>query len=1180
MIIRPDGPPVDVDRFLQVIADAARSVVRLNIAFWPQGGPRGSATAWHVTDDLLVTASAGLRTGPIELNGTRGEARGTATPIFGSEAADDFALLRVDRPTQGAAASLFFDAPSAGASLWLLHHPGGQPRATVSLGSIVELAGGQILHDANTEPGSAGAPLFDLFGRVVGMHMVSLPTRKLNRARSLGEMVSWLRGSPAWGEIADHHRILGGAPTTPRQSTPELSTPLLTALSLRWSFDPATLADDERRVVEALVIDARAPRWTLPAPLRRRGLEAVASFEALRGARAGERSAEPGQRVIDHILEGPPFNLWTEAFALLPYWLQAVRWFKDLIPGLPTAAEVQRALERRRVREQLRALTGGDFHGRKTDLGKIGAWFADEEAGALVISGIGGIGKSALVARFAELRPPETLLLWLDFDRPDLAPDAADSIVRALAEQCRAQIEGPAPAIEPTETWQAFASRLGKAVVAEASQGTPPLLVLDSFEIAQHATRYQELWPVVELFAHEIPSLRIIVTGRAPVEGLVIDGRRATSLTLDGLSTEDADAFLRAKHIDDAEVRKRVLEIARGIPLVLMLAIRFVATGGTIASLPEQLPKHLLEGYIYDRILDRVVDPALRPLSRGVLVLRKVTTALLDEVLRPLLPEGMGAADALKGLRHELSLVDGDTVLRVRPELRAATLRLLTSQDPAFVQRIEQAAESFYARQTQDDVAAAELVYHRLRLGDLTGAKAAFRPRAAKLLLDAQEVLEEPAHDFLAGLLGVVPVPEATLAGWETDALNRIRGVLSRGHADKVEPILQERSERSEDSPLVFYDAWVRATAGDRVGALSLLGAERPPESSILRDRAVLRAWIVAATDAVAADGILAPLARPDQAPSDEAEALVDAAIGAARLRMTFRIDEERTLLEDLHVGSSEALARDVARGLTPEDVLDRGLRHWLWSPSGLESVWSTTSVELTDEAHRRRLLDGLTGAAPLSGLHGLFLRTLEPYAKAPVRVRVTELLALLSDDDRRFAASLPERVLDLALAAFHRWALLATSATAERVSTVVTSAAPWRLLSASMAFSLVCLHETPGWRITPRLRGRSSRLFLGDSLRRLADASFAVHLAAKLGPVVAADGATGGGEPSRQRARAAELLSALLLRGRSSSDAWGTLEQLDELDLHEVFLAAANLVPDPLDLLVRRLAGLDDASS
>ena len=88
-----------------------------------------------------------------------------------------------------------------------------------------------------------------------------------------------------------------------------------------------------------------------------------------------------------------------------------------------------------------------------------------------------------------------------------------------------------------------------------------------------------------------------------------------------------------------------------------------------------------------------------------------------------------------------LAPVGGALVLR--PEVRSATLRLLEQEDAAFVRGIDGRAAAWYAsRDLADPTNAAELVYHRLRLGDTDAAAAAWRMECANLLLRAEEELK------------------------------------------------------------------------------------------------------------------------------------------------------------------------------------------------------------------------------------------------------------------------------------------------------------------------------------------------------------------------------------------------------------------------------------------------------
>ena len=153
------------------------------------------------------------------------------------------------------------------------------------------------------------------------------------------------------------------------------------------------------------------------------------------------QSEGPHQVAIDAILEGPPFNLSEIAEDQLPYWLQAVRWFAGVVPERPTAGEIAWRLEKLRIRSRLRIVAGDDFRGRVDEVKQLNDWFDEDSLGPIMMSGIGGIGKSALIAKFALQLPAETCLFWLDFDRADLAPDDAVSVLIALSQQASVQLE-------------------------------------------------------------------------------------------------------------------------------------------------------------------------------------------------------------------------------------------------------------------------------------------------------------------------------------------------------------------------------------------------------------------------------------------------------------------------------------------------------------------------------------------------------------------------------------------------------------------------------------------------------------------------------------------------------------------------------------------------------------------
>jgi hypothetical protein len=168
-----------------------------------------------------------------------------------------------------------------------------------------------------------------------------------------------------------------------------------------------------------------------------------------------------------------------------------------------------------------------------------------------------------------------------------------------------------------------------------------------------------------------------------------------------------------------------------------------------------------------------------------------------------------------------------DGSLRLRPEVRLATLRLLETERTDRVLEIDKRAAEWYAGQDLSDaVNVAELVYHRLRLGNLEGAEDAWRDDCIPHLLFAEDELQEDAveaREWLREHLSSGSSEAAELEAWELDALGRIKNAMERQLLRAIPAILAERAERSPTSPLVVYDAWVRRQSGDLSGAREIL---------------------------------------------------------------------------------------------------------------------------------------------------------------------------------------------------------------------------------------------------------------------------------------------------------------------------------------------------------------------
>jgi len=822
---------------------------------------------------------------------------------------------------------LGFDAPEPGQFVAVVQFPRGGTSEGVSFGTLKAAEGDVLDYDADTDIGSSGGPVVDANWRVIGMHLVGSAGSSTNRAISRAVIVGALRQSRHWAKIRKRHRIAdvaAAAEKISRDMAPverEKPNAFLTAAALTAWLDRDALNEAQQAQLQPYVVDAKSDKWVMRSSERARILGRAGSLGELKKAdklRGAPRS-DVTQIVIDRIVDGPPYDLSSFSEEALATWIQAARWFAGVHRAIPTPAAVTRVLDRRRTRSRLDAIVGSDFQGRRQELDFLQYWWRRSK-NPLSITGIGGVGKSALVAQFALTKlPPRTLLLWLDFDRADVAPDDAPSVLAALTQQASVQLDRfQAPDTNPDE-WEAYATALGTRLQEALPRRAMALLVLDSFEAAQYTAKYQELWPVLERVAETFPHLRLIVTGRAEVPNLEFRGLGADQRYVTGMEKSDARKWLREHGVTKAAVLNKVIDLAVGIPLILRLALQLIERGGAVDDLPQQLPSEIVIGYLYERILNRVQNPELKPVARGALVLRRLTEEMVQPVLEGLVEmPAREIAAWFPELSREMSLVQGTGVLRLRPEVRRGALTMLERDDAALVRSVDERAADWYASQnTSDPEIAAELVYHRLRLGDVRGAEQAWRDGCGRFLIDATDELPQKPRKWLEARLGVaLPIAAEDQLGVETEAAERIRSARSRGHARAVGGILEEREKFTDNSPLVFQAAYERWVAGDVTEALGLLSTSGEATGPVARDRTVFRALLAAKNDPVGADRLLSTVDDEEQWADRDTPALYRLAVRAARIRLTVDLDNECTVI------ANPGLLPTAFRALSPLDVL------------------------------------------------------------------------------------------------------------------------------------------------------------------------------------------------------------------------------------------------------------------
>ena len=98
-------------------------------------------------------------------------------------------LIQLRQPFPDAALTLQSRSSEVGEGLILLQFASGNPALSFSTGNISGLIDGKILYNADTMPGSGGAPLFNLNWEVVGFHHSSKRELNANEGSTLSVLL-------------------------------------------------------------------------------------------------------------------------------------------------------------------------------------------------------------------------------------------------------------------------------------------------------------------------------------------------------------------------------------------------------------------------------------------------------------------------------------------------------------------------------------------------------------------------------------------------------------------------------------------------------------------------------------------------------------------------------------------------------------------------------------------------------------------------------------------------------------------------------------------------------------------------------------------------------------------------------------------------------------------------------
>ncbi|HET6863012.1 MAG TPA: winged helix-turn-helix domain-containing protein [Pyrinomonadaceae bacterium] len=319
----------------------------------------------------------------------------------------------------------------------------------------------------------------------------------------------------------------------------------------------------------------------------------------------------------------------------------------------------------RLVKDLLAQTARETFVGRAKELSILTSLLADGPR-VILLHGIAGVGKSALLSVFAEkARSYGAAVVALDCR-------TIEPTERGFLQELDTAIGGPSKTLEQA------AQRL-------QSLGEPVVLVLDNYEVF----RLMDTW-LRQVFIPLAPdNVRMIITGRdTPAHAwLTAPGwqRLVRVVPVDSLNEQEAIELL--VHHGASEANARVINrFALGHPLALKLAAIVTMEHHSTTGLPEFGFQRVFDELIRLYLAD-VNDPVTRQALDAASVVRRITVSLLHAMLPEVAPQD--AFERLKSLPFVEAEHDG---LRLHELVQQTIASSVQATDPNGYQEYRRAA--------------------------------------------------------------------------------------------------------------------------------------------------------------------------------------------------------------------------------------------------------------------------------------------------------------------------------------------------------------------------------------------------------------------------------------------------------------------------------------------------------
>lgn len=359
----------------------------------------------------------------------------------------------------------------------------------------------------------------------------------------------------------------------------------------------------------------------------------------------------------------------------------------------------------------------------------------------LWLTGVGGIGKSALLAQFVrELRGKDwdgVPVLTIDFDRPAFYQGRLSSIFLEISRQLELFLPEMAEALsdfreavrrneaksdntrfhDRATSGIALLSAWNECLRAHLPIEGEVVIIFDTLEEVASSGNLSlaELttW-LLRLRAAGLPRLRPIFSGRAFYSEYSRGLPEHSQLALGDLTPAAAvkllDAMLGPFHDIGASLQHSLVGMLGGNPLMLKILAVHLRDGGEAAARAlltdrSNFDRRFAQTFLYKRLLGRIRtgDADLVKVAHPGLILRRVTPTLIQKVLADPCELGEISYDRAQDLFNKLSQqvwlvqASGENAVLHRKDLRRLMLQAMTATDISKAMAVHASAAGFYS---------------------------------------------------------------------------------------------------------------------------------------------------------------------------------------------------------------------------------------------------------------------------------------------------------------------------------------------------------------------------------------------------------------------------------------------------------------------------------------------------